>query len=123
MSNKKLIFIAFASEDTDQRDLLKQQSLHANSPFEYVDMPEKEPYSAAWKERVRAQIQQSDRVIALVSKNSLTSGGQKWELSCAKEERKRVLGIWAYPNDRTKVDGVSTVVWSQETIEDFINNI
>lgn len=49
-----------------------------------------------WKERVRTRIRRSDGVIALVSKNSLTSSGQKWELSCAKEEKKKVLGIWAY---------------------------
>jgi quercetin dioxygenase-like cupin family protein len=36
-----------------------------------------------------------------VSKNSLTSSGQKWELSCAREEKKKILGVWAYKDDRT----------------------
>ena len=56
----------------------------------------KEAYSEEWKARVRTRICRSDGVIALVSKNSLSSSGQKWEISCAKEEQKKIRGIWAY---------------------------
>jgi len=123
MSNKKVIFVAFAIEDVKQRDLLKGQSLHTDSPFEYIDMSVKEPYSSEWKERVRTRIKRSDGVIALVSKDSLTSSGQKWEIQCAREEKKKVLGIWAYTNDRTNLPGVNTVVWSWDAIKNFINNL
>lgn len=123
MSTKKTIFIAFAIEDERQRDLLKGQSLNTNSPFEYTDMSVKEPYDRAWKERVRTRIRRSDGVIALVSKNSLTSSGQKWEISCAREEQKPVRGIWAYSHDRTDLPGVNTRVWSWLNIEAFINSL
>lgn len=102
MRDKKVIFIAFAIEDERIRDFLKRQSLNTNSPFEYVDMSVKEPYDSNWKERVRTRIRRSDGVIVIVSKNSLDSSGQKWEILCSKEERKKILGIWAYKNDRTK---------------------
>lgn len=123
MAEKKVIFIAFAIEDERQRDLLKGQSLNTKSPFEYTDMSVKEAYSSEWKGRVRTRIRRSDGVIALVSKSSLTSSGQKWELACAGEEKKSVLGIWAYTDDRTNLDGVRTVVWTWDAIAEFIDSL
>ena len=123
MANKKVVFIAFAIEDERQRDLLKGQSLNTKSPFEYVDMSVKQAYSSKWKERVRTRIRRSDGVIALVSKNSLTSNGQKWEIACAREEKKRILGIWVYKDDRTNLLGVSTVVWNWDAIKNFIDSL
>lgn len=123
MASKKTIFIAFAIEDERQRDFLKGQSLNTNSPFDYIDMSVKEPYDSNWKDRVKTRIRRSDGVIALISSDSLTSSGQKWEISCAKEEGKKVLGIWAYTDDRTHIPGVRTVVWTWKAIEDFIDNL
>ncbi len=123
MANKKVIFVAFAIEDQRSRDLLKGQSLNTDSPFEYVDMSVKEAYDSNWKEKVRTRIKRSDGVIALISKNSLTSSGQKWEIACAREEGKKVLGIWAYTDDRTNVSGVRTVAWSWSAIETFIDSL
>lgn len=123
MTVKKVLFVAFAIEDERQRDFLKGQSLNTNSPFEYVDMSVKEPYSTEWKQRVRTRIRRSDGVIALVSRNSLSSTGQKWEIACAREEQKRVLGIWAYTNDRTNLEGVRTVVWTWDAIKSFIDSL
>ncbi len=120
---KKTIFIAFAIEDERQRDLLKGQSLNTKSPFEYIDMSVKEPYKTDWKDRVRTRIRRSDGVIALVSKNSLTSSGQKWEIACAKEEDKKIIGIRAYSDDNTSLDGIRTVSWTWKAIEDFIDSI
>lgn len=123
MANKKVLFIAFAIEDERQRDFLKGQSLSPRSPYEFVDMSVKQPYDSEWKERVRTRIRRSDGVIVLVSKNSLNSTGQKWEIQCAREESKRILGIWAYSNDRTNIVGVNTKVWSDKNISDFIDSL
>lgn len=123
MADKKVVFIAFAIEDEKQRDLLKGQSLNTKSPFEYIDMSVKKAYDSEWKEKVRTRIKRSDGVIALVSKNSLTSSGQKWEIQCAKEEGKKVRGIWAYTNDRTDLVGVNTKVWTWDNIKDFIDSL
>jgi hypothetical protein len=123
MADKKVIFIAFAIEDERQRDFLKGQSLLTHSPFEYVDMSVKEAYDSNWKERVRTRIRRSDGIIVLVSKNSLISSGQKWEIQCAKEEGKQIIGIWAYTDDRTVLSGVKTYEWTWEGIKDFIENV
>lgn len=121
--SKKTIFVAFAIEDENQRDLLKGQSLNTNSPFEYIDMSVKEAYATEWKKKVRTRIRRSDGVIALVSKNSLSSTGQKWEIGCANEEGVPVLGIWAYTDDKTKLDDVNTVKWTWDAISDFIDSL
>lgn len=123
LATKKVIFIAFAIEDERQRDFLKGQSLNTSSPFEYVDMSVKEAYESDWKEKVRTRIRRSNGVIALISKSSLSSSGQKWEISCAKEENKKVLGIWAYKEDRTDLPNVTTVAWSWSAIENFIDSL
>lgn len=123
MAETKVVFVAFAIEDERQRDFLKGQSLSPRAPYEFIDMSVKEPYDEAWKERVRTRIRRSDGVIALVSKNSLTSSGEKWEIQCAKDERKPLRGIWAYSDDRTKLDGVATYAWSDQNIADFIDSL
>lgn len=121
MADTKVIFVAFAIEDKSQRDFLKGQSLSPRAPYEFVDMSVKEPYDSGWKTKVRTRIRRSDGVIALVSKNSLTSEGQEWEIQCAKEEGKAIRGIRAYTNDSTVLAGVNTVPWSDANIAGFID--
>jgi hypothetical protein len=126
MAEKKVVFIAFAIEDERQRDLLKGQALNTASPFEYVDMSVKEPYDNNWKERVRTRIRRSDGVIALVSKNTLNSSGEKWEINCAKDEKKKLIGLWAYTDDRSKpavLEGHRIIVWSWDGIAKFIDSL
>lgn len=123
MNRNKTIFVAFAIEDEKARDLLKGQSLNTQSPFEYIDMSVKNAYDSDWKTKVRTRIRRSNGVIALISKNSLNSSGQKWEIVCAKEEGKKVLGVWAYTEDRTNIQGVQIDVWKWKTIEDFIKSL
>lgn len=123
VADTKTIFIAFAIEDQNQRDLLKGQSLSPRAPYEFVDMSVKEPYDTGWKDKVRTRVRRSDGVIVLVSKNSLSSTGQEWEIQCAKDEGKRILGIWAYSDDRTDLVGVNTAVWNDKNISDFIDSL
>ena len=123
MADTKVILVAFAIEDVRIRDMIKGQSLHTNSPFEYVDMSVKEAYDEEWKQKVRTRILRSDGVLVIVSKNSLTSSGQKWEIQCAKEEKKKIRGIWAYKEDRTDLAGVNTMVWTWENIATWIDSL
>lgn len=123
MADKKTVFVAFAIEDEAARNLLKGQSLNTKCPFEYIDMSVKDAYETEWKDKVRTRIKRSDGVIALVSSNSLTSSGQKWEIKCAQEEGVKLRGVWAYKDDRTKLDGVRTVEWTWDNIADFIDSL
>jgi MTH538 TIR-like domain (DUF1863) len=123
MADRKTIFIAFAIEDEGQRNLFKGQSLHPRAAFEFIDMSVKDAYDSGWKDKVRTRIRRSDGVVVLVSANSLSSSGQKWEIDCAKEERKRIRGIWSYANDRTNIAGVTAVPWNDKNICDFIDSL
>lgn len=123
MANTKVIFVAFAIEDERQRDFLKGQSLSPRAPYEFIDMSVEQAYDSEWKTKVRTRIKRSDGVIVLVSKDSLTSTGQKWEIECAKEEGKRIRGIWAYASDRTVIPGISTLPWSDKNISEFIDSL
>jgi len=86
-------------------------------------MSVKKPYDTEWKDRVRTRIRRSDGVIALVSKNSLNSSGQKWEIQCAREENVPIRGFWAYKNDRTNIPGLNTKVWTWDNIKAFIDSL
>lgn len=123
MADTKVVFVAFAIEDERQRDFLKGQSLSPRAPYEFIDMSVKEAYDSDWQAKVRTRIKRSHGVIALVSANSALSSGQKWEIACAEEEGKPVLGIWAYSTDRSAIAGVSTVAWSDKNISDFIDGL
>lgn len=123
MAKNKIVFVAFAIEDARIRDMIKGQSLHTDSPFEYVDMSVKEAYDEEWKKKVRTRILRSDGVLVIVSENSLKSSGQRWEIQCAKEEKKKVRGIWAYKDDRTDLAGVNTMVWTWDNIANWIDSI
>ena len=125
MANK-VIFVAFAIEDEGARNLLKGQSILTKSPFEYVDMSVKEAYDTGWKDKVRTRIRRSDGVIALISKNSITSSGQQWEVQCAREEKKPILGMWAYAADRSKPAALASlqiIEWDWPALADFINRL
>jgi hypothetical protein len=123
MADRKTIFVAFAIEDERQRDFLKGQALNTRSPFDYVDMSVREAYESDWKDKVRTRIRRSDGVIALASRNSTSSIGQKWEIQCALEEGKPIRGIWAYADDRTTLPGIATVQWTWDNIVAFINSL
>ena len=123
MADKKVVFVAFAIEDENIRNMIKGQSLNTDSPFEYIDMSVKEAYEEEWEEKVRTRILRSDGVLVIVSKNSLTSSGQKWEIQCAKEEKKKIRGIWAYKNDRTDLTDVNTMVWTWDNIAAWIDSL
>jgi hypothetical protein len=123
LAGKKVVFIAFAIEDENARNLFTGQRLHTDTPFEFIDYSVKEAYTSEWKEKVQTRIRRSDGVIALVSKNSLKSAGQKWEIECAREEKKKVLGVWVYTGDRTDLPGVRTVVWTWDAVAKFIDSL
>lgn len=93
MPSQKVVFVAFAVQDERQRDFLKGQSLLTACPFEYIDLSVKEAYETDWKTKVQTRIRRSDGVIALVSRNSLMSTGQAWELDCARQEARRCWGF------------------------------
>lgn len=120
---KKTVFIAFPIEEERMRDMFTGQRVHPRTPFEFIDMSVKEAYESDWKTKVQTRIRRSDGVIALMSKHSATSVGQKWEIECAKAEGKSIIGIHLYKEDRTTIPGIRIVPWTWEGVAEFIDSL
>lgn len=123
----KRIFISFAAEDEYARDFLVGQAKNNDSPFEFVDMSVKEPWSDSWKTRCRARIKSCDGVIALISKKTYNADGARWEMNCANEEDIPMLGVHIHKDDKGAIppdlDKHKVIEWSWEGISNFINDL
>lgn len=125
MGNAKVVFIAFAMEDEGSRNLFTGQRLHTGTPFEYTDMSVREKYETGWKEKVRTRVRRSDGVIALLSSNTAQATGQLWEIRCAVEERKPLLGIWLgdYRTKPAEMGAAPCKTWTWDNVADFIRGL
>lgn len=120
------MFIAFAKEDERTRDLFVGQRKLGNTPYDWTDMSVKNPYDTEWKERVRTRIRRSDGVIALISSSAPKATGQLWEIKCAREEGKPLLGIWIEDSYRTKPAEMGSAPcknWTWANVGDFIDEL
>lgn len=124
--DRKTIFIAFAMEDEKTRNLFVGQRKLGSTPYDWTDMSVKNPYATEWKERVRTRIRRSDGVIALISSNTPRAIGQLWEIKCAREEGKPLLGILIEEGYRTKPAEIGTVPcknWTWANVGNFIDGL
>ena len=123
----KRIFISFAMEDKYARDYLVGQARNEKSPFEFVDMSVKEPWSDSWKTRCRTKIKGCNGVIALLSSNTIKATGARWEIKCAIEEGIPVRGMYVSEKDicatPAELLGKRVMHWTWPNIENFINSL
>ncbi|WP_417372277.1 TIR domain-containing protein [Gelidibacter japonicus] len=124
----KRIFISFAVEDSTYRDHLVRQGRNKKSPFDFMDMSVKRPWEQSeWKKKCRSKIKKSDGVIVLLSKNTWHAGGARWEIKCAREEKKPIIGMHIKKNDKgaipPELKGKRVVIWSWANLERFVNQI
>lgn len=123
----KRVFISFAIEDAYARDFLVQHAKDNRSPFEFIDMSVKEPWDEKWKTNCRERIKSCDGVIALISKRTRMADGAKWEMNCANEERKPMIGIHIHSDDKGQIpaelEGHRVIEWSWSGVASFINSL
>lgn len=124
----KKVFISFAIEDRNLRDLLVGQARLESSPFEFVDMSVKEAWSSEWKTKCRTRIRGCDGVIAICTKNTMNASGQLWEIECAKQEGIKVKAI--YGNNEKKeflipdvLKGIQIFNWSWNDLKNWIKGL
>jgi len=125
---RKKVFISFAIEDQNIRDLLVGQSRNKKTPFEFEDRSVKEPWSNAWKTQCRKRIKACHGVIVLVSKNTYKADGVRWEIKCAKEEGLPVKAIYAYKDTKNcripdELKGQHIYKWSWPNINNFVHKL
>ncbi|HEX8396779.1 MAG TPA: TIR domain-containing protein [Pyrinomonadaceae bacterium] len=124
----KRIFISFAApEDNYARDFLVGQARNNHSPFEFVDMSVKEPWSDSWKTSCRTKIKGCDGFIALLSKYTVNSLGAKWEMKCAKEEGIPLIGLQisstAPGTIPPELNNQKVIYWTWDEIAKFIRSL
>ncbi|HET7690513.1 MAG TPA: TIR domain-containing protein [Nocardioidaceae bacterium] len=126
MADEKVVFLAFAKEDETTKILFLGQRKLTSTPYSWTDMSVKEPYDSEWKARVRTRVRRSDGVIALISSSTPDADGQLWEIACAVEEEKPLLGVWIEKGYRTKpteMAGARCVEWTWENVGNFISSL
>jgi hypothetical protein len=125
MADKRIVFIAFAEEDEGCRNLFGGHRIHPETPFEFTDMSVKKPGDSRWRERARTRIRRSDGVIALISPSTPDAEGQLWEIECAVEEGKEILGIWledGYEVKPAELGSAPCKEWTWENVAAFIDS-
>lgn len=123
----KRIFISFAKEDMNLRDLLRGQARNENSPFEYVDMSVKQPWDSQWKTHCRTRIKGCDGMIAIITSNTRNADGQLWEIKCAKDEGIPVIGIYGSSNHTGSIPSdcgyVRVMDWTWSNIANWLRTV
>jgi hypothetical protein len=125
---RKKVFISFAIEDIEYRDFLVLQARKKHSPFDFIDMSVKTEWEQnEWKKRCRTKIKKCDGVIALLSKNTYKAWGARWEMSCAREEGIKIIGMHIKKNDKGAIPpelrGNRIILWSWHNLERFIKQL
>lgn len=127
MPGRKRIFVSFAIEDAYARDFLRGQARNRQSPFDFVDMSLKEPFDTNWKTQCRSKIKGSSGVIALLSPHTMRATGARWEMWCAIDEGKPILGIHVSKDKKgpipPELQGKRVVEWSWDAIASFISSL
>tara|TARA_B100000678_G_scaffold287577_1_gene294409 strand:+ start:906 stop:1292 length:387 start_codon:yes stop_codon:yes gene_type:complete len=128
MAKNHRVFIAFAMEDKWARENLVGQMRNSNTPFQWVDMSVKNPWSSDWKNQCRSRIRGCDGMIAIVSKNTAKAAGQLFEIQTAKEERIPLIGMYATQDNRptslpAQLQGVRIIDWTWPNISSFLNRL
>lgn len=124
MATTKRIFIGFAVEDKQYRDLLRGQSKLGDSPIDYTDMSVKQPWDSSWKTKCRQRIKGCDGFIALLSKNVRNADGARWEIKCAMDEGVPLLHIFR-EDDYTpsEIQGRRVIRWTWDGIGNWIKKL
>jgi len=125
MAANNRIFIAFAIEDEWARDHLVGQMRNNRSPFSWVDMSVKEPWSTDWRNRCRSRIKGCDGMIAIVTRNTPNANGQLFEIRTAREERVPLMAMHARQENRLvtmpeELQGLRIQDWTWPNISAFL---
>ena len=124
----KRVFISFAIEDRNLRDLLVGQKLNTSTPIDFTDYSVKQPWDSSWKTNCRARIKSTAGVIGIITGNTPKADGQLWELKCANDESKPVLLIYGSTTSRpatipAEIKGRQIYTWTWDRIATFVNGL
>lgn len=118
------IFISFAREDLQYRDLLVGQARNGRVPFDLLDISLHEPFDSKWKTRCRETIKESHAFIALLSNRTWRAVGARWEMRCAAEERIPSIGVHIHRDNKGAIPPElkgRVIYWRWDSIANLID--
>jgi hypothetical protein len=119
----KRIFISFAIENRNLRDLFVGQAKNGRTPFELIDMSVKEAWDNAWKTNCRTRINSCTGMVGLITSDTPNADGQLWELKCAVADGIPLLLINADGKSARAPAGLETKSVSSWTWDNVFNFI
>ncbi len=124
------VFVSFAIEDENLRNLLYGQKVNPRTPIDFTDYSVKEPWSHSWKTQCRARIRQCQGMISIITRNTAAAEGQIWEMRCALEEGVPLFLIHGYSAPEKKATTIPIFLkdypvfeWTVDNIAWFVNRI
>lgn len=123
---RKKIFISFAIEDCRYRNYLRDQSIKETSPFDFVDMSIKKRLPEfKWKNICDERIRDSDGMIVLLSNNTISAQGVKYEIQCARKHNIKIMGMIIDKRSNCSIPGdiKHYMIWSWDNIVKFIQSL
>lgn len=124
------VFVSFAIEDKNLRDLLIGQKRNPLNPIEFTDFSVKKPWDSSWKTQCRARIKGCAGMIGIVTPNTPKAEGQLWELKCAFNEDIPLLLIHGHPNAAERLSSLPKEItgrrvfsWDATTISGFLSRL
>lgn len=124
------VFISFAIEDRNLRDLLIGQKKNSRSFIEFTDYSVKQPWDSSWKTNCRERIKKCTGAIGIITRNTPAADGQLWELKCAVQEGIPTFLIHGH-SDATKrltklpaeISGRRVHNWTEANIVGFLDKL
>jgi hypothetical protein len=122
----KTVFLAFAEQDELFRNLFTAQWARAGDQARFLEPPGDGTCPGEWKQDVRERIRRSDGVIALIGGCTPASDAALWQIRCAVDEDKPLLGLWVETEHRRKPAEMGPArcePWTWENIGNFLDRL
>jgi len=125
--NPRKIFVSYAPEDQSDVESFLEQSVKESLPFHLGYTRQKEAMNPEWMARTRDEVNHSDAILVLITKNISLSECAYWEMKCSNESGKPMLsmfiggaGIMHKPMD---IRPVPAMVLSWNRLRDFVSKL
>jgi hypothetical protein len=119
-------FLAFAEQDELFRDLFTTQWARAGDQARFLDAPGDGRCLGEWKKDVRERIRECDGVIALIGGCTPDSAEALWQIRCAVDAGKPLLGLWVETEHQAKpveMGSARCESWTWENIGEFVDRL
>lgn len=124
------VFVSFAVEDANLRDLLVGQTRNSGFSNSVTDYSVRIAWKEKWKTNCRPRIKRCKGLIGIITRNTPKADGQIWEIECAVEEDIPIFLIHGHSDAASRISRVPSAIrnrrlhnWTHDNINNFLNRI